>query len=320
MNVRHVTVGTLSVVALIAAAAGVTVARAYFSDSASLGANVFTAATLNPPTNHTATGGECISNSWTATGSTFATGYDLLRSTVSGGPYTSVATVTPRTAASYADTPPSAGTYYYIMRSYYQNWTSSYTTQVSAVKTTNHTWYLHNNPSPPTGNTASQATLTMNQTAPTGTTIYNYDTDRDSYNGLLIKRGTGALSESDSRAFQKWQTAALPCAVTLNGTATFPLWAATWEFRTGRAGSITAYLRDLNGSTYTEIANGTVTASGWQGASSTFVQKTITITGINYTVAAGNKIELRLVVGGSSDEDMMIAYDTTTYSVTATLP
>ncbi|MBA4180331.1 MAG: hypothetical protein C0506_07065 [Anaerolinea sp.] len=309
----------LSLAVVLGAVASVPRVFAYFQDAAPLGANSFATATLNPPTNHSATGGYCANQAWTATSSTFATGHELLRSTVSGGPYTSVATITPRTASSYVDGPPSPGTYYYVLRSYYQNWTSGYTAQVSA--TVGHTWYLHNNPSPPTGNTSSQATLTMDQTAPSAGTLYNYDTDRDSYAGLLIERSNNGLSELDSRKFQVWRTAVLSCDVVLSGTATFPLWAGTREFRTGKAGSITAYLRDYDGSTYTEIASGTVTAADWQGASSTFVQRTIAITGINYTVAAGHQIEVRLLVNSSnSDEDMMLAYDTAAYPVTATLP
>jgi hypothetical protein len=91
--------------------------------------------TLAPPTGLTATGGTSVALSWTITNDAYATGYQVHRGTVSGGPYSQVATVTPRAATSTTDTPASNGTYYYVLRSYFQNWVSVDSNQASAVVT-----------------------------------------------------------------------------------------------------------------------------------------------------------------------------------------
>jgi hypothetical protein len=93
----------------------------------------FTTDTLNPPTGLGAVGGINAQLSWTITPDTYATGYDVLRSTTSGGGFGVVATVTPRSATTYADAPPVDGTYYYVLRSEISNWTSVRTSEVVAL-------------------------------------------------------------------------------------------------------------------------------------------------------------------------------------------
>ena len=89
--------------------------------------------TLDPPTGLAATGGTTAALLWLATTDTYATGYEIQRATVSGGPYSVVSTVTPQTAVSTTDAPSVGGTYYYVVRSYFQNWTSVNSNQASAV-------------------------------------------------------------------------------------------------------------------------------------------------------------------------------------------
>jgi hypothetical protein len=91
--------------------------------------------TLDPPTSLAATGGTAASLTWTATVDTYASGYDLQRATVSGGPYTVVASITPRTTVATTDAPTASGTYYYVLRSAFQSWTSANSNQASAVVT-----------------------------------------------------------------------------------------------------------------------------------------------------------------------------------------
>ena len=89
--------------------------------------------TLDPPTSLAATGGTTASLTWTATVDAYASGYEVRRATVSGGPYSLVTTVTPRTTVATTDAPGSSGTYYYVLRSYFQNWTSANSNQASAT-------------------------------------------------------------------------------------------------------------------------------------------------------------------------------------------
>jgi hypothetical protein len=91
----------------------------------------FSTDTLAPPTGLSASGGASVSLAWTPTVSTYAAGYNILRSTTSGSGYAQVGTATPRSASSYTDAP-AAGTYYYVLTSYDQNWLSVQTAQVSA--------------------------------------------------------------------------------------------------------------------------------------------------------------------------------------------
>jgi hypothetical protein len=99
-----------------------TTSLAVFTSSGAV-AGAFSTDTLAPPTGLTAAGGEGVTLSWTPTVDTYATGYRVLRATTSGGPYTEVATVTPQSASTTTDDP-SPGTYSYVLRSYYQAWTS----------------------------------------------------------------------------------------------------------------------------------------------------------------------------------------------------
>ena len=91
--------------------------------------------TLDPATALAATGGSTVALTWTATTDTYATGYDVQRAIISGGPYSVVATITPRTTVATTDAPGSNGTYYYVLRSVFQSWTSVNSNQASATVT-----------------------------------------------------------------------------------------------------------------------------------------------------------------------------------------
>jgi len=105
---------------------------ALFSDSASVPSNTFATDTLNPPTAPSSTGVLSTALSWTATSDTYAAGHRVLRSATSGGPYTQVGEVTPPTTTTFNESP-AAGTYYYVLRGYYQNWESVNSSQVTAL-------------------------------------------------------------------------------------------------------------------------------------------------------------------------------------------
>ena len=98
-------------------------------------ASTFSTETLDPPTSLTGTAQILlrVNLSWTATVDTRATGYQVLRGTASGGPYTQIATVTPRTTTTYQDIPIVPGTYYYVLRTYFASWTSGNSNQVSVT-------------------------------------------------------------------------------------------------------------------------------------------------------------------------------------------
>jgi hypothetical protein len=124
---------------LAAPLGGTTLAR--MTDTETV-ASTITADTLNPPTNLQCAGlPSCTVTfltkptlTWTATPDTYATGYQVWRSTTSGSGYTQVASVTPRTTTTWTDTTVAAlTTYYYVVRAVANAWTSVFTSQVSAT-------------------------------------------------------------------------------------------------------------------------------------------------------------------------------------------
>jgi hypothetical protein len=186
------------------------------------------------------------------------------------------------------------------------------------------TYYLHNNPTPPTRNTTFQADLTATPTASIQATLFNYDrVDCDSRTGrLLVQVAAPTPGNTTVCEYVNWrlpvQTAALP----LTGSVTADVWSATQTNQGPRTGSIIAYLRDYDpvGMTYQEIANATYTGS--YAAGRTFYERpiTISITG-TYTVAIGHQLELKLECpDATSAFDMMVAYDTTGYPSFLRLP
>jgi len=180
-------------------------------------------------------------------------------------------------------------------------------------------YYLHNNPTPPTGDTNSQLVLPVDTTAPTATTLYNYDMDRDPDPGLLIDRGGSGVNETDPELYQAWRTANLTSALTIVGNVTIDLWSTCEGFASGKSGEAVIFLRDYNGSSYTEIGSGSLYEDPWS-PSATWEKKTITISGLNYTIPSGNQLEVKLIVGDSSGADLWFAYDTTSYSSVAQIP
>jgi hypothetical protein len=115
----------LFICALIAASALTAAATAAFSSSTTSSGAIAT--TGEAPTGLTAACVTLSSNvtlSWTATTSTAAAGYRILRSSTTGGPYTQIGTVTSRTTTTYTDTISILQTQYYVAEATRNNWTS----------------------------------------------------------------------------------------------------------------------------------------------------------------------------------------------------
>ncbi|MFI5258471.1 MAG: SipW-dependent-type signal peptide-containing protein [Candidatus Limnocylindrales bacterium] len=183
---------------------------------------------------------------------------------------------------------------------------------------TTGTWayYLDNNPTPPTANTTAQYNLTMTLTVPTAPTLFNYDTDHANRPGRGITRNNPP-SPGLVTAFRyvNWQTSAFASGLTLSGTVTVDVWSATNSGVANRNGSLIAYLRDYNPGTgtYVEIANATRTAA--YAAGRTYYETPITVTvSPAYSIPAGHALEVKLESPTAiSQNNMLVAYDTTTY-------
>ena len=122
-------------VVVVASLVAISVAQAAFTSGASVGSQGFTSASLSPPT---APSGVCSGHAawigWTATASTWADGYEVLRSKTNGGPYAHLATVSGQTTTLYKDTNLSGSAkWYYVVRATKGNWTSAQTAQVTVT-------------------------------------------------------------------------------------------------------------------------------------------------------------------------------------------
>jgi hypothetical protein len=124
--------GVLAVAGLVLVLAGsAPVSLARFRDVDPVTAD-FGTRQLAPPTGLTATNGTNVALAWTPSTSGWASGYEVFRSATSGTGYASVGTVTPVTASATTDAP-ATGTWYYVLRTTFQNWTSLRSNEASVV-------------------------------------------------------------------------------------------------------------------------------------------------------------------------------------------
>jgi hypothetical protein len=183
-------------------------------------------------------------------------------------------------------------------------------------------FYLHNNPTPPTGNTPAQYNLTMTAVVPTPVPLYFYDTDKANRAGRGITRNNppspGLLTNF---RYVNWRTPAFASTFTLGTTVTIDIWSATNINTANRTGSLIVYLRDYNptAGTYVEIANNTRTAT--YAAGRTWYRTPITVTvAAGTTLAVGHMLEVKIESPtATSQNNMLVAYDTQTYPSVARL-
>ena len=172
--------------------------------------------------------------------------------------------------------------------------------------------YLHNNPTPPTADTASQSVLPASGDLPTAPILYNYDTNRDAQPGLVLDKTALGLGEPDTTKFQVWRSGPLAGPLPITDTVLIDLWAAMMDFTPALVGAITVFLRDFDpsDSTHDEITNGTVFARDWQEGAGDFVERMALVLGTSYTVPAGHELEAWVVVDNESGQAMWLSYDT----------
>jgi hypothetical protein len=121
----------LSVALLLAVALPATITLARFTDSA-VSTGSLDADTLDAPTFLAALGGSGVTLTWTPSVDTYAEGYAVYRSATSGSGYGFVSNVTPGSAATTSDGP-GAGTWYYVLQTTFQSWSSANSNEASAI-------------------------------------------------------------------------------------------------------------------------------------------------------------------------------------------
>jgi hypothetical protein len=123
----------LGVGLLLATALPASTTLAGFTDSTTSTGSI-AADTLNAPTVLAAVGGSSVSLTWVPSIDTYATGYAVYRSPTSGTGYTLVSSVTPGTAAATTDSPGN-GTWYYVLKTTFQSWSSANSNEALATVT-----------------------------------------------------------------------------------------------------------------------------------------------------------------------------------------
>jgi hypothetical protein len=198
-------------------------------------------------------------------------------------------------------------------------------TFAAATSFTGTIYYLHNFPTPPTGNTSAQANLSMNATAPSAATLFNYDTNFDTAPGRLILRGGSGAGEADLAQYQNWRGPTLPTGTNINGTVTVEFWSGMESFTPGTAGQVDVYLRAWDPAlslVSTELGSASVSAADWQGGASAWVKRmgSIPVSNTTLTCLLGCQLEVKLEVGATAADDMWLAYDTMLYRARVRLP
>lgn len=126
------------------------------------------------------------------------------------------------------------------------------------------TYYWHNNPTPPIEDTVMQHPLPLDTTAPLAETLYNYDTDRDDFSGRLVQKGGEGPGETDPVEYQEWRTTSpFEQAVHIQGKVGLLYWWGMKDFTPDKTAAATFYLRDFDGSAYTEIGETTIIQGEW---------------------------------------------------------
>jgi len=179
--------------------------------------------------------------------------------------------------------------------------------------------YLHNNPSPPTGDTTSQTNLDMDITVPTEETLYNYSTDSDTDPGRSLDKG-GSTNESTNGKMVNWLYQA-PEELTLSGSVQVDLYYANKDFLCDKHLDVVVHLRQKNSA---NTPNGTVLGTG-TGTWNPDVTCSFTMLSITFPVSAiipNNKwLEIKVLLDPSIGGDAgYLAYDTATYQSFAIIP
>ena len=160
------------------------------------------------------------------------------------------------------------------------------------------------------GATTAQSILPLNET-PTGGTLPNYDTDRDSDEGLWLDQGSGVYS-TDSDTLQRWAEPVGDERVA--GTPVLTIWVASKDYDTSDSGQIETALFDCDAShnNCLILSNGSGTFS--QSAfGADFGSVTISMNPIDKTFDPGRTLVLTVAAHNASTADIWVAYGTTTY-------
>ncbi|NND99266.1 MAG: hypothetical protein HKN47_18255, partial [Pirellulaceae bacterium] len=149
---------------------------------------------------------------------------------------------------------------------------------------------------------------TLDQAIPTSTAMQDYDDGRHNPVGTLISKGGTDETESDPVKHQAWTTAS--GNIDINGPVKLSIWSAMKDMDDTKGATVHAYLIDVksNGTDIQLIASDTITRSTWS-ATGDWVEDTFDFGTHTRSLAVNRRLEVKIVVDGTSDDDMVFAYD-----------
>jgi hypothetical protein len=189
--------------------------------------------------------------------------------------------------------------------------TSNTANSFAAAASFSTAFYLHNDPSPPTGDTGTQEPLPLDATTPTATTLYNYSTNFDSAPGRALEQSTLGLSETNTRRIQHW---AYPVGTgfTIDSSSELSIWLAPRDSTPNKTVGLIVGLYDCNStlSSCTLLVSAQNSGTPWP---TTQTEMTIPLGSVSHVFAAGQSLVIKVVPTSSTDTAVAMAYDTTGY-------
>ena len=166
----------------------------------------------------------------------------------------------------------------------------------------------------------------LSTVVPNAPTLVNYDSARNAEPGLTINKGgdVAGVNETDDTKHHTWVISG-PTQLT-NQSVQLIFWSditagmdagQTVDIPRGKNATVTGYLLDLPTATSetggTILATNSVVDESW-GDGFVWEQKTIDFGVVNYAVAPGRHLAVKLVVHSASGDDMWLAYDTINFT------
>lgn len=137
------------------------------------------------------------------------------------------------------------------------------------------------------------------------------DIDGNGKQGRRVDKSDKGLSETDDRKYQQWSVPA--SLLQVSGSATLTIWFADKSFHGGDTNRLVAYILDCGSSGCITLATASNDVTVPDGEN-VFSQTTLTFPSFDHSFASGRSLRLRIMLDKDfSDDDMTIAYDTTSY-------
>jgi len=147
----------------------------------------------------------------------------------------------------------------------------------------------------------------MGASAPTDSSLANYDTDRDGDPGLLVERGESSVEEAESDEVQTWIYNIGPA--TISGQARLRIYAAPVDEDDAEI-SVTIDRCDVSLSTCTHLKT---VSKGFNKSGQAFKKVNLNFNLNAELTQAQPVLRVRLWVPEDSDDDVWLAYDTASY-------